>query len=370
MAEFSTAEVYAVQKIKSIAALLLALLLLAGCGGEPAAGGFAGVGGRPRELTEEERAGARAMVDAQLGLLSGQVTEEEYAACLDLMEQLWSLRQERLEADRWEKSTREQRLVDKLNDLYEEYTVRYIGDGGTWGYGYPEERTLAVFDITSAGEIARSQAPPGGDAGRDGYTEADFQALWDQMTAMLPADAWEDFTRFTVFTDGENETLAYVQQADDTGEKWEIAVDPADAGDGQMFVETVLHEYSHYLTLNGGQVKYTARQTASTYNEEGMVTRDGSYLDDFYQRFWADYLDDRLADMDTYNFFLRHEDDFVTDYASSSPSEDIAESFTYFVLQDGPRPGDAVWEQKLNFFFDYPEMTALRQEIRACLGLS
>ena len=370
MAEFSTAEVYAVQKIKSIAALLLALLLLAGCGGEPAAGGFAGVGGRPRELTEEERAGARAMVDAQLGLLSGQVTEEEYAACLDLMEQLWSLRQERLEADRWEKSTREQRLVDKLNDLYEEYTVRYIGDGGTWGYGYPEERTLAVFDITSAGEIARSQAPPGGDAGRDGYTEADFQALWDQMTAMLPEDAWEDFIRFTVFTDGENETLAYVQQADDTGEKWEIAVDPADAGDGQMFVETVLHEYSHYLTLNGGQVKYTARQTASTYNEEGLVTRDGSYLDDFYQRFWADYLDDRLADMDTYNFFLRHEDDFVTDYASSSPSEDIAESFTYFVLQDGPRPGDAVWEQKLNFFFDYPEMTALRQEIRACLGLS
>ena len=75
MAEFSTAEVYAVQKIKSIAALLLALLL-AGCAGEPAAGGFAGVGGRPRELTEEERAGARAMVDAQLGLLSGQVTEE------------------------------------------------------------------------------------------------------------------------------------------------------------------------------------------------------------------------------------------------------------------------------------------------------
>jgi len=74
------------------------------------------------------------------------------------------------------------------------------------------------------------------------------------------------------------------------------------------------------LTLNDGQVKYTARQTASTYNEEGLVTRDGSYLDDFYQRFWADYLDDRLADMDTYNFFLRHEDDFVTDYASSSPS--------------------------------------------------
>lgn len=354
------------QKFRPIVLLLAALLLLSGCGEET--GGFAGVGGRPRELTEEESAAASARVDAQLGLLSDRVTEEEYAACLDLMEQLWPLRQERLEKDKGEKSTQEQRLVDKLNDLYEEYTIRYIGDGGTWGYGNPQERTLAVFDITSSGEIERSQALPSKDTGD--YTEADYQALWDQMTAMLPADAWEDFTRFTVFTDGEYETLAYVQQADDKGKKWEIAVDPADAGDGDMFVETVLHEYSHYLTLNDEQVKYTARQTASTYNEEGLVAYEGSYLDDFYQRFWADYLDDRLSDMDTYNFFLRHEDDFVTDYASSSPSEDIAESFTYFVLQDEPQPGDTVWEQKLNFFFDYPQMVSLRQEIRACLGLT
>ncbi|WP_294546994.1 hypothetical protein [uncultured Pseudoflavonifractor sp.] len=355
----------------TLIALVLALLLLSGCGRETAAaGGFAGVGGRARELTEEETAAARERVEAQLGLLAGQVTEEEFDACLDLMEQLWPLRQERLDKDKWEKSTQEQRLVDKLNGLYEEYTVRYIGDGGTWGYGYPEERTLAVFDITSSGAIVRSQTQPSQDSGREEYTEADFQLLWDQMTAMLPEDAWEDFVRFTVFTDGENETLAYVRQADNTGEKWEIAVDPADAGDGQMFVETVLHEYSHYLTLNDGQVKYTTRQTASTYNELGMVCREGSYLDDFYQRFWTGYLDDRLSDMDTYNFFLRHEDDFVTDYASSSPSEDIAESFTYFVLQDKPREGDAVWEQKLNFFFAYPEMVSLRSDIRTCLGLS
>lgn len=148
------------QKFRPIALLLLPLLLLSGCGDETASGGFAGVGGRPRELTEEESAAARARVDAQLGLLSGRVTEEEYAACLDLMEQLWPLRQERLEKDKGEKSTQEQRLVDKLNDLYEEYTIRYIGDGGTWGYSYPQERTLAVFDITSGGEIESSQALP------------------------------------------------------------------------------------------------------------------------------------------------------------------------------------------------------------------
>ena len=133
----------------------------------------------------------------------------------------------------------------------------------------------------------------------------------------LPDGAWRDFSRFIVFTDGEDETLAYVTQADSAGERWEIAVDPADAEDSDWFIETVLHEYTHYLTLNAGQADYTSRQTGSTYNEEGMVTYADSYLNAFYQAFWADYLDDRLANMDTYNFFLRHEDDFVTDYALS-----------------------------------------------------
>ena len=338
----------------TLIALVLALLLLTGCGKETvAAGGFAGVGGRARELTEEETTAAREMLEAQLGLLSGQVTEEEYDACLDLMKQIWPLRQERLEKDKWEKSTQEQRLVDKLNGLYEEYTVRYIGDAGSWApQGDLDSRTQATGPSQS------------------GYTTADYQALWDQMKAILPQGAWEDFTRFIAFTDGEEETLAYVQQVDDEGTKWEIAVDPADAGDGQVFTETVLHEYSHYLTLNSEQVKYTTRQTASTYNEPGMVCREGSYLDDFYQRYWIGYLDDRLSDPETYNFFLRHEDDFVTSYAATNPSEDIAECFAYFVLQDEPRTGDAVWEQKLNFFFDYPEMVSLRSDIRACLGLT
>lgn len=353
-------------------ALVLTLLLLTGCGKETiAAGGFAGLGGRARELTEEERAAARERLEAQLGLLSGRVTEEEYSACLDLMEQLWPLRQDRLQADKWEKSTREQRLVDELNGLYEEYTGRYIGEAGSWAPPEDlESRTLAAFAITPDGGLRAEEGTAAAAAGQSGYTEADYRALWEEMKTILPRDAWEDFTRFIVFTDGPDETLAYVQQADDEGAKWEIAVDPADAGDGQTFTETVIHEYSHYLTLNAGQAEYTTQQTASTYNEAGMVCREGSYLDDFYQKFWTGYLDDRLSDPESYGFYLRHEDDFVTSYAATNPSEDIAESFTYFVLQDEPRPGDAVWEQKLNFFFDYPEMVSIRSDIRACLGLS
>lgn len=129
------------------------------------------------------------------------------------------------------------------------------------------------------------------------------------------------------------------------GKKWEIAVDPADAGDGEMFVETVLHEYSHYLTLNNEQVKYTARQTASTYNEEGMVAYEGSYLDDFYQRFWADYLDDRLSDMDTYNFFLRQRTILSPTTPPAARRRTLPRALPTLSSRTSPSRETAVWER-------------------------
>lgn len=138
-------------------------------------------------------------------------------------------------------------------------------------------------------------------------------------------------------------------------------MDPADAGELDWFTETVLHEYTHYLTLNDTQADYGAPESGARYCEEGMVARSGSYLDDFYHAFWTDYLHDRLANPDSYGFYLRHQADFVTDYASTDPSEDIAESFTYFVLWDAPE-GDAVWEEKLNFFYRYPELVEFRTQ--------
>ncbi len=337
--------------------LVLALALLCGCTQEavpePSAPGTAGV-----------RLEAERLAQAQLGVLAERVSAQELERVVVLLERLVPLRQERLEADRWEKSATEERLVSRLNQLYEEYTVRYLGDGGGWGYGSPRERVLAEYYIRDGVSLEpdrSAQTEPGED-----FDGADAQALWERMLSLMPEGAWADFSRFILFTDGKDETLAYVMPADDAGRRWQIAVDPADAEDWDWFCETVLHEYTHYLTLNEEQVTYTSQQTASTYNEEGMVAASGSYLDNFYQRFWADYLDDRLANRDSCNFFFRHEEDFVTLYASTDPSEDIAESFTYFILYEA-QEGEAVWEQKINFFYDYPELVQFREGVRGQL---
>lgn len=313
-------------------------------------------------LSEEERAELAALLDAQLGLLSGYISPDERAAAAAVLEEIWPLRSARLERDRVEKSENEKKLLQTLNELYERYTVKYMGEAGRWDEGGPTEHVIQSYRIE---EDAILPLQDGGSATPEEQRE--HNALWRGMNALLPEGAFDDFTTFTVFTDGADEVLAYTQRADRKGTRWEIAIDPADTGDTEWFYETVIHEYSHYLTLNSDQVTYTLRRTASTYGEEGMVSKEGSYVDDFYQTFWTDVLDDRLADIDTFNFYRRHAEDFVTGYAATSPAEDIAESIAYFVLYDPPEE-DTVWSQKQNFFYQYPELTDFREAVRGNLA--
>ena len=338
--------------------LVLLLVLALFCGGCGAGAPEAEQTAAPTADGELER-----LADAQLGLLADRITPEERERVLLLLEALEPLRQERQEAGRWEKSAQEERLIRQLNRLYERYTTKYLGDTVGWGYSYPPEYELAEYRITEDYGLRPVEVSEA-----RGYTQADYQSLWEQVLELLPEEALERFSRFAVFTDGPDETLAYVYAADSEGSRWVLAVDPADASDGAWFTETLLHEYCHVLTLNNTQAEYTGRQTTDTYNEEGMVARSGSYLDDFYQEFWTELLDDRLADPDSCGFFLRHEDDFITDYAATDPSEDIAESFTYFLLWP-PVEGDEVWERKLNFFYGYPELVELRSLVRDRLAL-
>lgn len=335
--------------------LLLALLILAVCGGLP---------GPARLVTGEMRAEKiqeEAQLDVQLGLLTHVISPEERAAVRALWQELQPIRANRLALEKYEKGAQELWLLDQLSALYDQYTMDYLGgDDEGWGYTYPDMRALGQYDIRSDGTIAPSRL--------GSQPEEDYSGLWDQMTALLGPAAFEEFTRFQVFSDGAGETMAYVSALDADGARWEIGVDPEDAADDAVFIETVLHEYAHYLTLNHRQVRYTRHQTVDTYNEAGMVSEKGSYLNDFVQRFWTGYLDDCLVSADTYNFALRHYDHFVSGYASTNPSEDISECFAYFVLRDPPE-GGGVWKEKLDFFYEYPEFTALRAELRENLGL-
>ena len=61
--------------------------------------------------------------------------------------------------------------------------------------------------------------------------------------------------------------------------------------------------------------------------------------------------------------------EFVTEYAATIPTEDIAEVFAEWVKNDESPQGDTILERKLRFFDDYAEVVEIRAEARAALGL-
>ena len=213
------------------------------------------------------------------------------------------------------------------------------------------------------------------------------QKIWVYYANLIPPEQRSTLTNFVIFTDGPDEVMAAVEQDDTDPQKWVLAVDIADAGNPQELTYTLIHEFGHLLTLNSSQVEpdtelFEDPENEALYDQAASAcpqyfpgegcSEPGSYINLFFQRFWADLFDEwdeinYVEDDDEYyelldNFYGEHQDQFVTDYAATNPGEDIAESWTYFVLQPKPA-GNSVSEEKVLFFYEFPELVELREQI-------
>lgn len=213
------------------------------------------------------------------------------------------------------------------------------------------------------------------------------QVTWRLFAAMIPPDQRSMLRQFRIITDGPGGVLSAVEQTGDDPRSWVLEADIADMSDRKNLAFTLLHEFGHLLTLGPAQVppdpqvfsnpnstrtRDRAAAACGTYFPgEGCSLRT-SYVNSFFERFWKDLYDqwnriDQLQDDDSHEeqlqaFYRQHRADFVDSYAATSPVEDIAESWAFFVLS--PRPsGTSILDQKLQFFSGYPELVALRERI-------
>ena len=69
------------------------------------------------------------------------------------------------------------------------------------------------------------------------------------------------------------------------------------------------------------------------------------------------------------NDYEKNPTHYVSRYGANYFHEDVADTFAVFVLGAKPQ-GDTVAEQKLLFFWQEPQLVALREAIRENLGLS
>lgn len=217
--------------------------------------------------------------------------------------------------------------------------------------------------------------------------EASQRKVWNFFSRIIPSENRLSLAQYIVFSDGEANILASVAQSDTDPNLWTLRVDIVDAADPQELTYTLVHEYAHLLTLNPQQVppslpifnhpengrvyEQEAAKCQTYFPGEGCSLPD-SYINHFNQAFWSGIYDewaqiDALTDEQEYyaaldDFYLAHQSEFVSDYAPTNPAEDIAESFAYFALS--PRPtGGTVADQKLLFFYGYPELVRLRMAI-------
>ena len=204
------------------------------------------------------------------------------------------------------------------------------------------------------------------------YTEEDYELLWDYFAKVIPEDYRDDITRLEFFSDGWGGTLAAVSQRSDNYEEWILYIDPADSIiddeiEPDEFPLTVVHEFSHVMSLGADQIPPSYWVTEEDYEEEaaacdtlffyeGCINEDG-YLYEFHQEYWNGQTVEAEGD------YWSNPDAYVTAYASTNSTEDFAESFTYFVFQDKPK-GSTLAEEKMLFFYQYDELVALRQLIR------
>ncbi|HJS19317.1 MAG TPA: hypothetical protein VJ785_11265 [Anaerolineales bacterium] len=247
-------------------------------------------------------------------------------------------------------------------------------------------RYLVVYNLEGDDLGSRDDLLVPGDLENNLDSRASHEYIWNYFASLIPPEERAFVTEFSVLSDGPNHILAGVSPTYDNPNEWTLKVDVVDAGDPYSLTYSLLHEFGHFLTLNSSQVPpdsqvfFNPEDTALReqavascpryYTGEGC-SNSGSYMDDFYNRFWSSFSEDwteasktggeeiqteRLDD-----FYNQYKDQFLTRYAAISPEEDIAESWTYFILLPKPE-STSITDQKILFFYNYPELVALREE--------
>lgn len=216
---------------------------------------------------------------------------------------------------------------------------------------------------------------------------AAHEEIWNYFARLIPPEERDFLVAYSIITDGNGNILAAVAQSANNSKKWTLEVDILDSTNKDVLTVTLLHEFAHLLTLNASQVPPSEaifddpndddiyqRELAACPNYfpgEGCSNSD-SYINQFFDRFWFDLYaewqeidaedDEEQRDKLLEDFYDEYYDQFLTSYAPTSPAEDIAESFAYFVLASKPE-GATIADEKILFFYDFPKLVELRGQI-------
>ena len=226
---------------------------------------------------------------------------------------------------------------------------------------------------------------------------AKHHEIWNVFAKLIPESA-RNVSVFYLTTDGNGAIGGGVERDMDNPSMWRLFYDvldvyPTEVIDDKEIIYTTIHEYGHIVTSGTDQIDVDFELVNALVDEDfdelfqkksklchpNVLMPDGcakstSYVNLFYQKFWLDIIsewheiqyveDDEEFYARSDLFYQKYENRFLTAYSSTNLDEDIAESWTVFVLRDKPMGSDSVSDQKILFFYDFPELVDLRDHIR------
>jgi hypothetical protein len=206
------------------------------------------------------------------------------------------------------------------------------------------------------------------------------QLIWEYFTYLIPPEERQPLNQYRIFSDGSGNSNGYYEiawqwQGVQQSQTWALEIDLADYEGLKSINDALIHEFGHMLTLNLDQIDIrTQPADCPAYADENQCSFPDSYLNQFYQQFWdgetfvewqaiTSQADPQAVKNGLAEFYQAHPDDFVREYAASAPKEDLADTWTYFVMT--PRPtGTTLAEQKILFFYNLPKFVELRDHLR------
>ena len=208
---------------------------------------------------------------------------------------------------------------------------------------------------------------------------AKHNQIWDLVKKIVPKNQRDKMGEFLIYNGEVTGSAGFVSQIKQDLSSWVmgIAINYAYEGGfnaGGELAYTIIHEFGHILTLEKSQVDASITQAnCKNYFPGEGCAKDNSYINELYSNYWKDIWSEYEQAQNDQNsqqqFYTKHSERFVTQYASTNPGEDIAEVFATFVTKKEKPKGSTIADKKILLMYNRTELVDFRNHIRTNLQL-
>ncbi|HEY9152179.1 MAG TPA: hypothetical protein VIN60_04780, partial [Anaerolineales bacterium] len=166
----------------------------------------------------------------------------------------------------------------------------------------PDTITLVIYQVNGNQISDPAYEKVSNKFKKDQQNTTSQEQAWHFFTTLIPLQDRQMVSEYMVFTDGPGNVLAAVEQTDANPTQWIMEMDIEDLQDKNELAFTIVHEDGHLLTLNSQQVPpdikvFNDPNNDTLYNQEVAAcptyftgegcSKPNSYIDQFYNHFWA-----------------------------------------------------------------------------------